>query len=189
MKKKGLGIIGTGIAFQELHAPVLLELQDRFEIVALSSRTESRARQVAAWIAERTGREPEVYADTDDLLDRGDIEAVDVAVPINLTARIASQALQQGKHVFAEKPIADNIEDARSLIDLARKQNRVLAIGEQFRYQTHFYQVRDLVESGIIGEALVYRLNDLHYTYLDDKYPSTAWRREGGRRGPRPRSS
>src|SRR6476646_1967009 len=99
MKKISLGIIGTGIAFQELHAPVLLERQDRFEIVALSSRTESRARQVAAWIAERTGREPEVYADTGDLLDRGDIDAVDVAVPINLTARIASQALQQGKHV------------------------------------------------------------------------------------------
>src|SRR5437868_2912387 len=134
MKKIRLGIIGTGIAFQEIHAPVLLELQDRFEIVALSSRTESRARQVAASIGKRTGHAPEVYADTHDLLDRDDIDAVDVAVPINLTARIASQALQKRKHVFAEKPIADNIEDARSLIDLAHKQNQVLAIGEQFRY-------------------------------------------------------
>src|SRR4029453_11973175 len=79
MKKIGLGIIGTGIAFQELHAPVLLELHDRFEIIALSSRTESRARQVAAWIAERTGRAPDVHADLDDLLDRDDIDAVDVA--------------------------------------------------------------------------------------------------------------
>jgi predicted dehydrogenase len=179
MDKIRLGVIGTGLAFEELHAPALLGLREQFEIVALCNRTADRARRVAAWLAQQTGREPDVYTQIDDLLQRDDIDAVDVAVPINLTASVAAQALQQNKHVFAEKPIADNVEDGRNLIELAHKAHRVLAIGEQFRYLRRFNQMRELIESGVVGEALLYRLNDLHYTYLDDKYPSTAWRREG----------
>jgi predicted dehydrogenase len=179
MRRLRLGVIGTGIAFREIHAPVLFQLVDRFEIVALTNRTESRAHEVASWIAEQTGRAPDVYPTPSRMLERDDIDAVEVVVPITLTAQIASQALRNGKHVFAEKPIADNLEDGRNLIKLAHQQKRVLAIGEQFRYQPHFHQVRRLVKSGIVGDSLVYRLNDMHFTYLDDKYPSTAWRREG----------
>ncbi len=178
MEKIQLGVIGTGLAFEELHAPALLGLQEQFEIVALCNRTAGRARSVAAWLAQRTGHEPDVYTEIEDLLQRADVDAVDVAVPISLTASVAAQALQQNKHVLL-KPIADNMQDGRDLIELAHKKHRVLAIGEQFRYLRKFQQVRELIESGLIGEVLLYRLNDLHYTYLEDKYPSTAWRREG----------
>ncbi|MEO8288057.1 MAG: Gfo/Idh/MocA family oxidoreductase [Chloroflexota bacterium] len=179
MKKIRLGVIGTGLAFRDLHLPVLMELHEQFEIVALFNRTESRAHDTATSIAEKSGYTPDVVSTMEDLLNRDDIEAVDIAVPINLTTNTATSALEKGKHVFAEKPIADNVKEGQALIELARSKGRVLAVGENFRFQRRFHQMRELVQSGLIGDAQVYRLNDMHYTYPDWKFPSTAWRKEG----------
>jgi predicted dehydrogenase len=178
-----LGVVGVGLAFRELHLPVLLSRPSRFEIVALCSRSGVSARRVAAEVRAETGAEPALFTSYEDLLTSGMCEAVDIAVPIALTAQIARTAIESGCHVFAEKPLADTVAEFRSLIGAARSRAVTLMVGENFRYQPRFLQCRRLVDEGVVGRPVVYRLNDMHYTALDSKYASTPWRREGQHRG------
>ena len=178
-----LGVIGVGLAFRELHLPVLLSRRSRFAVVALTSRSVLSARRAAAALKAETGAEPAVFASYEELLASGLCEAVDIAVPIALTAPIARAAIESGCHVFAEKPLADTVAECRGVIEMARARAVTLMVGENFRYQPRFHQCRRLVDQGVIGRPIVYRLNDMHYTALDSKYASTTWRREGVHRG------
>lgn len=162
---------------------MLLSETSGFEIVALSSRSVESARRAAAELKAATGAVPAVFASYQELLASGMCEAVDIAVPIALTAEIARAAIDAGCHVFAEKPLADTVAEFRNLIGMARSRAVTLMVGENFRYQARFRQCRRLVNQGVIGRPIVYRLNDMHYTALDSKYASTSWRRQGQHRG------
>lgn len=76
---------------------------------------------------------------TDDTLD-----AVAIATPISTHAQLTRQALDAGKHVFVEKPIASNAAEAAELVVLARRQGRVLFVGHTFVYDPAFAYLRQL---------------------------------------------
>jgi predicted dehydrogenase len=178
-----VGVIGTGLAFKDLHLPVIAELSDRLRVVATSSRTLAGAEAGARAVAEATGLRPEACDNVQQLLARPDVDGVLIAVPINLTAGLARQALLAGKAVFAEKPLADDVAEARALLDLARSKGLVLFVGENYRYQRQYRQFGELAASGLIGTPVLFRLNDLHFTSPQSKYATTAWRRQGTHRG------
>ncbi len=175
MQKVRLGVIGTGLVFRHFHWPVLRELSDRIEIVALCNRTVAKAEDLASQI--RTS--PDIYTDYHDLIERDDVHAVLVAVPIHLTASVVQDAISNDKHVLQEKPIADQVAMGERSISLAKQRGVVLMVGENFRYRSEFRQVHRLVEDGIIGQPKLYRLNDIHYTYPDGMWSQTPWRHEG----------
>lgn len=175
MEKLRLGVIGTGRVFRHFHWPVLQELENRFSIVALCNRTAAKAEAIAA----EMGSSLDIYTDYHELLARDDIEVVLVAVPIPLTARIVQDTIAKGKHVFQEKPIADQVAEGAKSIQLAKDRRVVLMVGENFRYRPEFSQVHRLVQEGLIGQPKLYRLNDLHYTYPGELWSETAWRQKG----------
>lgn len=184
MKKIRIGAIGAGIAFQEIHLPILKELKEKFMLCAIYSRTVSRAQEASNRVLDTCGYLPDVVATEAKLLERDDIDAVLIAVPIHLTAGLVRLALEVGKHVFAEKPLANSIEEGLQLVRLANKKKLILMVGENFRYQSRFRQLRELVEKGAIGESLLYGLNDLHYTYPNSKYHKPgSWRQTGLHQG------
>ena len=80
------------------------------------------------------------------------IDAVLVATPISTHHRLAAAALQAGKHVFVEKPLAASTADAVSLIELASREQRVLMPGHTFVYSPPVVMIRSLIESGDLGE-------------------------------------
>jgi predicted dehydrogenase len=175
MRKIRLGVVGTGLVFRHCHWPVLREVTDRFDVVALCNRTAAKAEAMAA----EMGTSPSLYADYGKLLARDDVEAVLVAVPIALTAEVVHAALSQDKHVFQEKPIAVRVSEGKSAIKLAGEHRVVLFVGENFRYRPEFGQVYRLVQEGAIGRPLLYRLNDLHYRYPDGLWSQALWRQQG----------
>ena len=183
MSRIRLGIIGAGLAVRELHLPVLAAMRERFDVVALASRSVESARRLAAELNTTVGRAPTVFATHDELLQSGLCEAVAVAVPITLTPTIVRSALAVGCHVLAEKPLADTVAEHRALIALARSKGVTLMVGEQIRYRRPFHQCHELVTAGLIGRPCVYRLNDMHWTSPEGKYAMTSWRREGRHRG------
>lgn len=183
MRRLRLGLIGVGLAVRELHLHTLLSMPERFEIVALASRSVESARRLATELKAKTNVAPTVFMTHEELVASGVCEAVAVAVPIAVTPSIARAAITAGCHVFAEKPLADTVAEYRTLIELARSRSVTLMVGENFRYQARFHQCRRLVNDGVIGRPLVYRLNDMHDTPLDSKYAATDWRREGQHRG------
>jgi len=183
MKRIRIGAIGPGLAFQGLHVPIFKAYPEQFEVVGVCGRTIERASEAAHQVGQALGYQPEVFASALALLDRPGIDAVDVAVPIHLTAGYVRQALLAGKHVFAEKPVAASVEEGLELVHLAQQQGRVLFIGENFRYQSRFEQAHALVERGLVGEPILYLLNDLHDTDPNSSYPARSWRRAGAHHG------
>jgi UDP-2-acetamido-3-amino-2,3-dideoxy-glucuronate N-acetyltransferase len=79
------------------------------------------------------------------------IDAVALATPAGTHADLAIRALQAGKHVYVEKPLALNREDAERVIAAAARSGRVLMVGHLLQYHPIFVRVRELVEAGELG--------------------------------------
>ena len=94
---------------------------------------------------------------TDDLaavLARDDIAAVAIATPARSHRPLAEQALQAGKHVLVEKPLADSMEAGRAMAELARRNDLVLMTDHTFCYTPVVQKIRELVRDGSLGEIL-----------------------------------
>ena len=86
------------------------------------------------------------------ILDRKDVQAVLIAVPLNLHAQITIDALRAGKHVLCEKMMAYSNEDAKHMLRVARQTGRRLQIGHQRRYDPNYQHARKLVGDGVLGK-------------------------------------
>jgi len=80
-----------------------------------------------------------------------EIDAVAVATPVSTHFRLAMQALEAGKHVLVEKPLALNSEQAAILVEEAERRNLVLMVDHTFVYHGAVQRIRDLVLAGQLG--------------------------------------
>jgi predicted dehydrogenase len=96
----------------------------------------------------------EVVTSTTDLLARDDIDAVAIATPASTHARLAMAALDAGKHVLVEKPLAASSELARAMVDHAAARGRVLMVDHTFCYTPVVTKIRDLIAEGALGDVL-----------------------------------
>jgi predicted dehydrogenase len=83
-----------------------------------------------------------------------DIDAVFIATPPKTHFEIAKVFLQAGKHVFIEKPITTEVWQAEELITLAENKNRVLMVGHVFLYVAEVLKLKEIIDSGEIGDLL-----------------------------------
>lgn len=93
------------------------------------------------------------YADFRELLARDDIDAVLNATPEHWHALVSVEACRQGKHVFCEKPLAFTVYEARTVLDVARRYDRVFQVGTQQRSDRNYRFACELVQNGYIGEV------------------------------------
>ena len=101
------------------------------------------------------GSRAEGYKDFRRILDRKDIDAVFVSTPDHWHAIASILACQAGKDVFCEKPLTHNIREGRTMVNAARKYNRVLQTGSQQRSAPHFAKIVELIRGGHIGKVSV----------------------------------
>lgn len=80
-----------------------------------------------------------------------DVDAVVIATPIRTHYALARTALERGKHVFVEKPLAASSAEAEELVALARQVGRVLMVGHTFMYNPAVEELRRLVQGGALG--------------------------------------
>jgi predicted dehydrogenase len=97
----------------------------------------------------------------DELLDNEMMEAVYVAVPHYLLAPLAELALEAGKHVLAEKPLALSLQEVDRLINLANKQGLALGVFYEMRYAPAHALARELVQAGAIGNIIGIQIQTL----------------------------
>jgi predicted dehydrogenase len=88
----------------------------------------------------------------DDVLNDDTVEAVVIATPPQTHYQLAKRALQAGKHVLVEKPLATKLTDGRELADLADASGLMLMPGHTFIYSPAVNTVRDLIQSGVVGD-------------------------------------
>lgn len=86
------------------------------------------------------------------LLDNPTLDALVIATPARLHFEVARAALNAGKHVLVEKPLAMSNADARELIETARRRERVLMVGHTFEFNPAVWKIKELVTSGALGE-------------------------------------
>lgn len=108
----------------------------------------------AAALAKIARRYPAVRLTSsfDDLLADADIDAVAVVTPVSSHSELALAALRAGKHVFVEKPMAGSLEEAEVLVAAAEERGLTLMPGHTFLYSPPVNAVRDLIQSGELGE-------------------------------------
>ena len=191
-----IAMVGAGIYTRDAHLPALARLQDRFELVAIFSRSDASVRALAEhWLAlaaaASAGHDsdvapsagvaaPELFTDLAALLARDDIEAVDIALPIPVQAPVVAQALAAGKHVVSEKPIAPTRAEAQSLINLHRRHPEcVWMVAENWRYEEAFVRAVELLQGGAIGRPVVAHWAQYTPMTAASKYYVTDWRRKG----------
>jgi predicted dehydrogenase len=96
-------------------------------------------------------------ASLDDVLAAPDVDAVALATPVPSHAALACRALDAGKHVFVEKPLAQSVADAQEVVATARRNDRTLMVGHLLEYHPGLVRLKELVDSGELG--------DVHYIY------------------------
>lgn len=92
-------------------------------------------------------------ADFDDLLADPELDAVAISTPVSTHAALAERALGAGKHVFVEKPLAQDTVSAQRVADLAEERGLVLMVGHLLCYHPGVRQLSDLIARGELGEV------------------------------------
>ncbi len=146
MKKLRVGIVGLGWVSQVFHLPILSRFED-VEIVTLCDRDKSRA----GMIGERFGN-ARTYTDYQQMLTKEDIDAVIVTASTDAHLPITMAALEAGKDVFVEKPIARRYSEAVQMAEKARETKRKIMVGMNNRFRPDTMILKSFIEKGELGK-------------------------------------
>ena len=107
---------------------------------------------------EWAGTSAKEFKDFRRLLEQKDIDAVLIATPDHWHAIPTVLACQAGKDVYVEKPLAHNIQEGRTMVEAARRHNRVVQMGAQQRSAPHYAEVARIIQSGELGRVHFVRI-------------------------------
>ncbi|MGI0009988.1 MAG: Gfo/Idh/MocA family protein [Nitrosopumilaceae archaeon] len=110
----------------------------------------------------------QTVSDYHEILDNDEIKTVSICTPNSTHHKIAIEALNVGKHVLLEKPIATNSQDAEEIIKLANSKNLVLLTGHIFRYNNSIKKIKELIMQKKLGR--IYTVN-ISWTNLEPIFP------------------
>jgi len=151
MKKVRFGLIGAGSIAIYRHAPEI-DAHPAGEILAICDIRPERAEL----LAEQYDVE-DICTDYKDVLARDDVDAVVVATPNRYHAQITIEALEAGKHVLCEKPMATSLADAHKMIETSIKTGKKLMIGHNQRLMAPHIKAKELLDSGVLGRVFSFR--------------------------------
>ncbi|MDA2926130.1 Gfo/Idh/MocA family oxidoreductase [Acidobacteria bacterium AH-259-G07] len=135
------GIIGFGYTGKQ-HARALTQLHEALVGVAEVDPEKRAESQVKS------------YRDYRSLVEDPTIDAVSVCLPHSLHEEVTSAALEAGKHVLVEKPLAMSVEEGERLCRLAKQVSRVMMVEMTHRFMPPLVEARELIQQGEIGEVL-----------------------------------
>jgi len=144
MTQVRIGIIGVG-QIGKHHLRNYAAIQDA-AVIAAADVNEAEMARVAAEF-----KIPHTYTDFRKLLERDDIEAVDVCLHNNYHAPVTIEALRAGKHVYCEKPMAGSYADARAMYDEARRRKLKLSIQLSTLFSKETKIAKRLIDKGRLG--------------------------------------
>jgi predicted dehydrogenase len=93
---------------------------------------------------------------TEDLFEDTQLDAIAIATPVSTHFNLAKRSLENGKHVWIEKPMTAKVEEAETLIELASKMNRTILVDHTFIYTGAVRKIKDLIDKGELGDLIYY---------------------------------
>jgi predicted dehydrogenase len=159
-----VGLIGFGLAGRAFHAPVIRAVSG-LHLAAILQRSGNEAAE----------KNPDVriVRTLDDLLALKEIRLIVIATPNDTHYPLARQCLTAGRDVVVDKPFATTLEEARSLVDLARNAGRLLTVYQNRRFDGDFQALRQLVAAGTLGRIVRFETS---YDRFRPQLKPGAWR-------------
>jgi len=180
-----VGIVGYGFMGKtHAHAYRSLgyhytELPAQVELVGVATKTEKSWKRAVDRDGFRFGT-----TDFRELCSRVDIDAINVCTPNDTHKDVLLAALQCGKHVYVDKPLATSLADAREMAAAAAEHPEVVTqMTFQYRFVPALLRAKQLVDAGALGRVYSVRVAYLHAGYVDPERPIT-WRLDKERSGP-----
>jgi predicted dehydrogenase len=164
----GVGLIGYGMAARVFHAP-FIEAVPRLKLRKVVERRGDESR--------RSYPHVEVVRDADELLRDGEIALVVVTTPNDSHFELARRSLLAGKHVVVEKPFTNTPDEALELIELARREGRLLSVHHNRRWDGDFLTVQRILKAGLLGRLVEY---ESRYERFRNRPREGAWREAEG---------
>lgn len=161
------GILGCGM-ISGVHAAALQSL-DEAELAGAADYNREAAERFCAKYGGRA------YEDELDMLMDDSIDVICVCTPSHCHADNAIRALQHGKHVVLEKPMALNTEQADRVIAACRENDRLLTVISQLRFSPDIQHVRQLIRKGAFGKLVFCNLV-MHYWRSEEYFAGSRWR-------------
>lgn len=175
-KKFGVGMVGYGF-IGKMHTYAYKSIPFFYNPLPADVRLVgvcTSRNETAKEAAEHGGYE---FGTTDysKLVERDDIHIINCCTPNNLHKDIVIKALRAGKHVYCDKPLAMNLAEAQEIVNVAEKTDLVNQMTFQYRFVPAIMRARQLIDEGLLGEIMSFRVAYLHSGYVDPSRPMS-WR-------------
>ena len=170
MKNIGVGVIGCGFVGRGAHVPGIAAIEGA-TLAAVADPDEKRLGKAVKKHGAKAG-----YQDYAELIADPAVDAVIVSVPTPMHAKVAIAAMEAGKHVLCEMPLAANLGEVDDMIEASNKAGVYLMPGLTFRFTPNFVKLKQLIAAGEIGKptALLYR-EFIPAKALAGQWPVGAW--------------
>ncbi|MDR9744740.1 Gfo/Idh/MocA family protein [Paenibacillus taichungensis] len=143
-----MAVIGLGkMGLHMIHQATQVELSEKVEIVAVCDASEENLTSFAS-----SHPEMKTYTDFKQLLDTHAVDLLYIAVPPKYHYAVVMEALKRKIHVFCEKPLANSVEEARAMLEAAKKADVVHAIHFSMPHEPSVVKMQELIRQETIGE-------------------------------------
>lgn len=146
-----IGCIGAGFIMNDCQIPAYKKAG--FNVTCIASRSADKSRQVA--LAHNI---PTVFDSIDEMLDYGDFDILDIAVPPEVQPKIIIKAVERSKHlrgILAQKPLAMDLETAKLLNNICSQKSITLAVNQNMRFDQSVRVAKTLLNSGKLGDIVL----------------------------------
>ncbi|WP_246943221.1 Gfo/Idh/MocA family protein [Bacillus pinisoli] len=177
MNKIKLGIIGLGAIGNRMLKPIKEQYADQLEVVAVCDANETLAKEIAEEFSI-----PHYFKSHQELLKNAELDIVYIAVPPKYHEQVALDTIEAGVHILCEKPLANSIEEANSMLQAVENTSLIHMMNFPLNYQAQMYKMMSLIQSGYIGSIRRIDLN-LHFPEWPRFWQKNSWvgkREQGG---------
>jgi predicted dehydrogenase len=161
----GVAVLGAGKWAEHAHIPGW-KRDPRAEVVVLADVVPGRAGELGAAFGI-----PEVTTDWQSAVVRPDVDVVDVVTPSHTHFELAWAALEAGKHVLCEKPVAYDFRETLRAAELARTRGLKTKLGFTFRYSPGVQYAKSLIDEGFVGRVFIFNGYEQNSQWLDPEEP------------------
>jgi predicted dehydrogenase len=174
MRELKVGVVGCGSIARRMHLPAWANMPN-VEISALCDCDEKCLRQMSEQFGVRRA-----FADFEDMLLCDDLDVIDICTPNFLHMPQAVAALEAGKHVMVEKPLARNFQEAVKIVKAARKNDRKLTVAFPLRFRFEGATLKKYIDAGELGDIYYVHARALRRRGVPSRGVFTDKKKQGG---------
>jgi len=171
-EKVQVGWVGTGSRGNHVMGMMYKAVPELVTVTAVCDTYTGNLNRAKDAVQTQGGNTPKTYVDYREVLRDPSIDVVFICTPEHLHHEMAVAALNAGKHIYLEKPLAHTIEEGWDIVNAAKKAGKVVQVGTQNRSNSLYIKAKEMVEQGMIG--------DIHYVrafwYRNSLDDNPAWR-------------